>query len=90
MNLFSPGLWIFATQQRSVDSVFGETEKDTRRRTCQVSIFLFPFTDISEPHHAQAQLSDNHQHQNQETEVTIETRGIILNELPTTTSNVAQ
>jgi hypothetical protein len=46
--------------------------------------------DISEPHHAQAQLSDNHQHQNQETEVTIETRGIILNELPTTTSNVAQ
>ena len=56
----------------------------------QLDIFLFPFTDISEPHHAQAQLSDNHQHQNQETEVTIETRGIILNELPTTTNNVAQ
>ena len=56
----------------------------------QLDIFLFTFTDISEPHHAQAQLSDNHQHQNQETEVTIETRGIILNELPTTTNNVAQ
>jgi len=41
----------------------------------------------SEPHHAQ-ELSDNHQHQ--ETEVTIETRGIILNELPSTTNNVVQ
>lgn len=42
--------------------------------------------EISE-HHAQ-ELSDHQQHQ--ETEVTIETRGIILNELPSTTNNVVQ